>query len=256
MRTLQADSITAGYGKVPVVENVCVSASAGKVVALVGPNGAGKSTFLKAIFGLLRQRTGSVRVDGSELTGLPPHQVARRGMAYVPQVANVFASMTVSENLEIGAYTRKSGVRQRVDEVLGIFPDLAAARSKKAGNLSGGQRNMLAMARSLMLEPKVVLLDEPTAGLSPAYTSIVWEQVRRVAAAGTAVVVVEQNVDLAISHSDWVYVLVAGRNRLEGTAAEVAREDLPSIFLGGDGSTSSSGHTNGRPAGATTGGTK
>lgn len=235
MPTLQAESITAGYGKVPVIENVSVSAESGSVVALVGPNGAGKSTFLKAIFGLLRQTTGSVRVAGQQLGGLPPYRIARMGMAYVPQVDNVFPTMSVVENLEMGAYTKEGGVRQRIEEVLEIFPDLAEARTKRAGHLSGGQRNMLALARSLMLEPKVVLLDEPTAGLSPAYTSVVWAQVKRVAAIGTAVVVVEQNVDLAVSNADRVYVLVAGRNRLEGTATEVARQDLPSIFLGGDG---------------------
>lgn len=167
---------------------------------------------------------------------MPTHRIARSGMAYVPQVNNVFASMTVRENLEMGAYTKPQGVHQRINEVLEIFPDLAAARNKKAGELSGGQRNMLALARSLMLEPKVVLLDEPTAGLSPAYTAVVWTQIKRVADVGTAVVVVEQNVDLAITNADRVYVLVAGRNRLEGTAAEVAKANLPSIFLGGDGS--------------------
>lgn len=243
MPALQAESITAGYGKVPVIENVSVSADSGSVVALIGPNGAGKSTFLKAIFGLLRQTTGSVRVASQELGGMPPHRIARMGMAYVPQVDNVFPSMSVVENLEMGGYTKEGGVQQRIEEVLEIFPDLAEARAKKAGNLSGGQRNMLALARSLMLEPKVVLLDEPTAGLSPAYTAVVWTQVKRVAATGTAVIVVEQNVDLAVTNADRVYVLVAGRNRLEGTAAEVARQDLPSIFLGGDGSESPGGET-------------
>ena len=256
MPALQADGITAGYGKVPIVENVSISAEKGKVIALVGPNGAGKSTFLKAIFGLLRQCTGRVQVGGYDLAGMPPFRIARQGMAYVPQVSNVFASMSVVENLEMGAYTRKTGTRQRVDEVLDIFPDLAAAKTKTAGNLSGGQRNMLALARSLMLEPTVVLLDEPTAGLSPAYTGVVWAQVKRVAASGTAVVVVEQNVDLAVSNADWVYVLVAGRNRLEGTAAEVALQDLPSIFLGGDGSATPSGQNGGRPTGPNEGGNR
>src|SRR4030081_3636046 len=138
MPALQADSITAGYGKVPVVEDVCVSANRGAVVALVGPNGAAKSTLLKGMFGLLRQCSGRVQVEGRDVSGLPPHRIAREGMAYVPQVANVFASMTVVENLEMGAYTRKTGVKQRVDEVLDISPDLAVARSKQAGNLSGG----------------------------------------------------------------------------------------------------------------------
>jgi len=148
-----------------VIHEVCVNVDAGAVVALVGPNGAGKSTFLKAIFGLLRQSTGRVEVQGLDLSGWPPHRIARQGMAYVPQVNNIFASMTVLENLEMGAYTRSSGIKERVAEVLAIFPDLADARGKRGGTLSGGQRNLLGIARSLMLEPKVVLLDEPTAGL-------------------------------------------------------------------------------------------
>ena len=231
---LAISGLTAGYSKVPVVQEVNVEAEPGKVVAIVGPNGAGKSTMLKAMFGLLRSTSGSVKLAGDEIAGTPSFKIARSGMAYVPQVMNVFTNMSVYENLEMGGYTLKSGRPKRVEEVLEIFPDLKTARTKKAGNLSGGQRNMLGMARALMLEPKVVLLDEPTAGLSPAYTKIVWEQIKRVAGLGTAVVVVEQNVDLAVNNADWVYVLVAGRNRLDGPADVVGREDLPSIFLGGE----------------------
>jgi ABC-type branched-subunit amino acid transport system ATPase component len=142
--------------------------------------------------------------------------------------------MSITENLEMGGFVRQSGVQQRIQEVLDIFPTWRKLEGRRR-ELSGGQRNMLGMARALMLEPKVVLLDEPTAGLSPAYTTVVWDQVKRVAETGTAVVVVEQNVDRAVKNSDWVYVLVAGRNRLDGPAGEVAKEDLPSIFLGGEG---------------------
>jgi ABC-type branched-subunit amino acid transport system ATPase component len=230
---LVAGGLTAGYSKVPVVQDVDVEAEPGHVVAIVGPNGAGKSTMLKAMFGLLRNSSGSIRLAGEEIGGWPAFRIARSGMAYVPQVINVFTNLSVVENLEMGGYTLKSGTARRVEEVLEIFPDLNTARTKKAGNLSGGQRNMLGMARALMLEPKVVLLDEPTAGLSPAYTGVVWDQIRRVAALGTGVVVVEQNVDLAVKNADWVYVLVAGRNRLDGPAPAVGNEDLPSIFLGG-----------------------
>ena len=231
---LTATALTAGYNRVPVVQQVDIEAEPGKVVAIVGPNGAGKSTMLKSIFGLLRNSSGSVKLAGQEIAGTPSFKIARSGMGYVPQVINVFTNMSVYENLEMGGYTLKSGRTKRVEEVLEIFPDLKTARNKKAGNLSGGQRNMLGMARALMLEPKVVLLDEPTAGLSPAYTKIVWEQIKRVAGLGTAVVVVEQNVDLAVNNADWVYVLVAGRNRLDGPADVVGKEDLPSIFLGGE----------------------
>ncbi|MDQ6773534.1 MAG: ATP-binding cassette domain-containing protein [Candidatus Dormibacteraeota bacterium] len=231
---LTASGLTAGYSKVPVVQEVELQAEPGKVVAIVGPNGAGKSTMLKAMFGLLRNTSGSVQLAGEEISGWPAFRVARSGMAYVPQVINVFTNLSVVENLEMGAYTLKSGVAKRVEEVLEIFQDLKTARAKKAGNLSGGQRNMLGMARALMLEPKVVLLDEPTAGLSPAYTQVVWDQIRRVAGLGTAVIVVEQNVDLAVNNADWVYVLVAGRNRLDGPARLIGKEDLPGIFLGGE----------------------
>lgn len=235
MSVLLAEGVTAGYGKVPIVQGVSARAGAGQVVSIVGPNGAGKSTFLKAVFGLLRKVDGRVVVADKDVTRLAPHRIANSGMAYVPQVNNVFPSMSVVENLEMGAFTRHQGMRERIEEVLAIFPDLLAARRGRAGVLSGGQRNMLGMARALMLDPKVILLDEPTAGLSPAYTTVVWKQVRRIAEQGTAVVVVEQNVDMAVTHSDWTYVLVAGRNRLDGPAQDVGKEDLSSIFLGGGG---------------------
>jgi ABC-type branched-subunit amino acid transport system ATPase component len=235
MTVLEAQGVTAGYGPAPVVQDVSVSVQEGEVVAIVGPNGAGKSTLLKSLFGLLRLMAGTVRIAGRDVSGWPPHQIARHGLAYVPQVENVFPSMSIVENLEMGGFTRKGPLTARIDEVLDIFPDLREAGRKQAGQLSGGQRNMLGMARALMLEPRALLLDEPTAGLSPVYTRVVWDQIGRIAAMGTAVVVVEQNVDIAVQQAHRVYVMVAGRNRLEGPAAEVAAQDLPSIFLGGDG---------------------
>lgn len=233
MSVLRLDGLTAGYGKTPIVRDLSARVNLGQVVALVGPNGAGKSTALKATFGLLGRVGGRVLLDEEEVAGWPPHRLAREGMAYVPQVENVFPSMSVQENLEIGAFVRDKGVRERIDEVLDIFPDLAKAAGRRAGTLSGGQRNMLGMARALMPDPKVVLLDEPTAGLSPAYVDVVWRQVRRIADQGTAVLVVEQNVDRALRSSDWVYVLVAGTNRLDRAPGDFAGMDLASIFLGG-----------------------
>ncbi len=233
MSALQAEGLTTGYGSVPVVSNVSMEARSGEVVVLVGPNGAGKSTFLKGLFGLLRHTTGRVVVDGRDVSGWPPHRIARCGMAYVPQVSNIFPTMSVVENLEIGGFASGGDVRQRIDEVMAIFPDLARSPRAKAGSLSGGQQNILGMARSLMLSPKVVLLDEPTAGLAPRYVGTVWEQVGRLSTAGTAVMVVEQNVELAMRHSDRVYVLVAGRVRLHGTPEEIRRHDLTALFLGG-----------------------
>ena len=234
MSALVADRVTAGYGRAAVVQDVSVVAEPHSVVALVGPNGAGKSTFLKSLFGLLPHTSGRVEVGGLDVSGWPPHRIARHGMAYVPQVDNVFPTLNIVENLEMGAFTRRDGVSNRIREVLDIFPDLKQATRKRAGTLSGGQRNLLGMARALMLDPKVVLLDEPTAGLSPGYTEVVWTQVERIAATGAAVVVVEQNVDLALRHAQAVYVMVAGRNRLQGTPAEMADIDLAAVFLGGE----------------------
>lgn len=233
MTVLSVDGITAGYGKTPVVSDITLEARAEEIVGIVGPNGAGKSTALKAIFALLPRMGGRVVLGGVDVSGLATHRLVGAGIGYVPQVDNVFPSMTVNENLEVGAYLTPSRAASRGREVLDIFPDLAAAARRRAGTLSGGQRNMLGMARALMLEPKVLLLDEPTAGLSPAYVEVVWEQVVRVAATGPAVVVVEQNVARALRHAHRAYVLIAGRNRVDGPAAEIAAMDLAALFLGG-----------------------
>jgi ABC-type branched-subunit amino acid transport system ATPase component len=232
VEVLRVDSVTGGYGKSAIVQDVSIRAEAGKIVTLVGPNGAGKSTFMKIISGVLPAMSGHIQVNGKELTGLPANKVARMGLAYVPQEANVFPTLNVHENLEMGGYILSGDLSQRIHHIFETFPDLRAAAHKKAGSLSGGQRNMLAMARALMLEPAALLLDEPTAGLSPIYTDVVWQKAHDIAASGTAIVVVEQNVERAIANSDWVYVLVAGRNRVEGTPDQMRALDLPAIFLG------------------------
>jgi branched-chain amino acid transport system ATP-binding protein len=229
---LEVSGLTGGYGKSAVVQEASLQAQAGKIVAVVGPNGAGKSTFLKIIAGVLPTMAGTVTVKGQSLTGLPANKVARMGLAYVPQESNVFPTLNIRENLEMGGFILKGDLSHRIDHIYEIFPDLKTAEHKKAGSLSGGQRNMLAMARALMLEPAALLLDEPTAGLSPIYTEVVWQKAHAIAETGTAVVVVEQNVERAISNADWVYVLVAGRNRVEGTAEHMRSLDLPAIFLG------------------------
>lgn len=234
MQALLAEDVTAGYSRVPIVNDITVSVENSRLAAIVGPNGAGKSTFAKALVGVIRKTSGRVLVGDEDITHLPSHLIVRRGLAYVPQNQNVFGSLTVLENLEMGGFTREGGVRQRIDEVLDVFPDLRSASRKRASALSGGQQNMLAMARALMLDPRVIILDEPTAGLSPAYTDVVWQQVKRITQLGTAALVVEQNVDRAVAQADYVYVFVAGRNHTEGPAAQVARLDLASIFLGQD----------------------
>ena len=232
MPTLVAENITAGYGKTLIINKISVSVDAGQVSTIVGPNGAGKSTFAKALVGVLKITNGTVSVGDVDITKMRGHMIPRSGLVYVPQNHNVFVNMTVTENLEIGGFAVKGDPANRIKEIFGIFKDLAIARNKKAGLLSGGQQNLLAIARALMINPKAIILDEPTAGLSPAYTDVVWNQVKLIASAGTAVLVVEQNVERAIAHSDHVHIFVAGSNLVSGTSAEISKLDLAGIFLG------------------------
>lgn len=240
MDALTAENISSGYGKSTIVHNVSVSVAAGLITAIVGPNGAGKSTFAKTLAGILRATGGRIVVNGTDLTRVSGHLYARHGLGYVPQNDNVFRTMTVKENLEVGGFAVKGDSRVRMQEVMEIFPDLRKAEAKKAGNLSGGQQNLLAMARALMAQPTALILDEPTAGLSPAYTSVVWQQIERIAQSGTGVLVIEQNVERALTHAQFVHVLVAGANHVNGPTQEIAKLDLAGIFLGHDRSTNQS----------------
>ncbi len=231
---LSVSGLSAGYGGPPIVEDISVEVRSGAITALVGPNGAGKSTLLKAIAGSIRTSAGSIRVGDRDVTGLPPERMVREGLAYVPQVENVFPSLTVFENLEMGAYTRRSGVRERVDRMFDLFPDLRAAARRPARTLSGGQRNMLALARGLMVDPRVLLIDEPTAGLAPRYETAVWEHVLAVRDTGVAVLVVEQNTRRTLTHADWAYLLTLGRIRLEGTGPSLLNnEEVVALYIGG-----------------------
>ncbi len=232
MPALHTEGVTAGYGKTPIITDISVDAEVGRVTTIIGPNGAGKSTFAKALVGILKPMAGRILVNDVDVTRMPGHEIPRHGLAYVPQNDNVFKRMSVRENLEIGGFVHKGDSSARIAELFEIFPDLGKAHTKKAGLLSGGQQNLLAIARALMAKPSVIVLDEPTAGLSPAYTSVVWEQVARIATLNTAVVVVEQNVERALKHSDYVHIFVAGRDHVHGTAADISQLDLPSIFLG------------------------
>jgi branched-chain amino acid transport system ATP-binding protein len=230
---MRAEQVTAGYGGAPVISEVSVSVRAGKITAIVGPNGAGKSTFLKALSGVLRVSSGEVYVRGERVTNLAPEKLVRRGLGYVPQVANVFPDLTVRENLEMGAYTRPAGAGQRIDELCDLFPDLRPALRRRAGMLSGGQRSMLAMARALMLSPSVLLLDEPSAGLAPILSGVLWERIDAIAATGVGICVVEQNTRLTLRHADWGYILVLGRPALDGPAAELLRdENVVDLYIG------------------------
>jgi branched-chain amino acid transport system ATP-binding protein len=230
---LAVTGVSAGYGGPPIVQDIALRAESNRITAIVGPNGAGKSTLLKALAGVIPCSSGRVLLGGDDVTGLAPEQLVGRGLAYVPQVANVFPSLSVRENLEVGGYVRRSGLRQRIDEMFAIFPDLRLAARRPARTLSGGQRNMLAMARGLMGDPRVMLLDEPTAGLSPRFESAVWEHVLKVRDTGVAVVVVEQNTRRTLTHADRAYVLTLGQNRLEGTGQELlADEEVVALYIG------------------------
>jgi branched-chain amino acid transport system ATP-binding protein len=225
--------VTAGYDGPPILNNVSVEAHAGQIAVLLGPNGAGKSTLAKAILGLITMKSGRVSLRGEDVTGLGPHHLVRRGLAYLPQLMNVFDQMSVLENMQMGGYLVKTGLSQRIDSVLEIFPDLAGDRRKRAGTLSGGQQRMLALARVLMSEPSVAILDEPTAGLSPLYADRVWAQLLRIRDLGVGLLVVEQNAQMAMERADSVFLLANGRNVLSGSAESVRhRDEVTRILVG------------------------
>jgi len=230
---LEVIGITAGYGGAPVIEDVSLTVAAGHITAIVGPNGAGKSTLLKSLAGLVKMSSGTVKVAGKDISGTPTEKLAGLGVSYVPQVANTFPGMSVRENLEMGGYRRSSGVRERIDAMCELFPDLKPALGRKAWTLSGGQRSMLAMARGLMIDPVVMLLDEPSAGLSPIFQTALWEQIQRIAETGVGICVVEQNTRRTLRYADWGYVMVLGRNRLDGPAKDLLESDeVVNLYVG------------------------
>jgi branched-chain amino acid transport system ATP-binding protein len=230
---LEVQNVTGGYGHAQILNGISFKLEPGQIVSIVGPNGAGKSTLMKAIFGLVRVTGGQVVLEGRMITNMPPETLVKRGMGYVPQVKNIFPSLSVSENLEMGAYIRKDNYQPRLEEIFHLFPDLRESRHKPAGLLSGGQRNMLAMARALMLNTRVLLLDEPTAGLAPRVTLTVWERIQSIRDSGVAVLIVEQNTRMALERSAYGYVLVTGRNRFEGSGSELlASKEVAQLYLG------------------------
>ena len=231
---LELAGVSGGYGGAEIIHDVSVRVGRGEIVVLVGPNGAGKSTVMNAVLGRIRLDRGRVSLRGRDITNSPPAGVVRRGVCYVPQTGNVFLSLTVDENLEMGAYIRKDGIRRRMDEMFALFPPLAERRRARAWTLSGGQRQMVAIAKALMLEPVVLLLDEPTAGLSPRSRGDIFRVMREINARGTPILMVEQNARQALAIADRGYVLVGGRNRMDGTGpALLADPDVGAMFLGG-----------------------
>jgi len=234
MPLLEAQGIHSGYGGMEVLHGVSVALEPGELVTVIGPNGAGKSTLLKTIFGLLVPTQGTVQLEEEDITGVPPHHIVRRGMCYVPQVDNVFPSLTVQENLEMGAFILRGGIEERLSRVYELFPALAARRRQRVGKMSGGERQMVAMGRALMLDPKVLLLDEPTAALAPNLAEQVFQSILAIRASGVAILMVEQNARQSLAIADRGYVLVDGRNRHQGTGQELlADEEIGRLFLGG-----------------------
>ena len=235
MSLFQIDAIVAGYtGADNILKGVSLAVEEGEIVSIFGPNGAGKSTLLKAAAGLVKPRQGRVLLYGEDMAGTEPPDIARKGMVFVPQEANIFTSLSIRENLEMGAYLHKGSTRALVDRSLARFPELRDRQHGKARWLSGGQRQVLAMATALLLDPRIMLLDEPSAGLSPAAVGKLLQTIREINSHGVTIVMVEQNVKAALKISDRAYILVDGRNAADGTADEIAGDpDIKRKFLGG-----------------------
>jgi branched-chain amino acid transport system ATP-binding protein len=231
---LSIRDLDAGYGDLQVLDGVDLDVRDGEYVAVVGPNGAGKSTVMRSVFGLTTHMRGSIAFEGEEISGLPPEEVIHRGIGYVPQNENVFASLSVRENLEMGAYILDEVPEERLRAVYDRFPVLERRRGQSAGTLSGGQRQMLAMGRALMLDPSLLLLDEPSAGLAPDLVDEMFDRIDAINESGTAVLMVEQNAKRALRRCDRGYVLVQGQNRfVDSGDALLADEEVRREFLGG-----------------------
>lgn len=234
MTILEVSHLSVGYSKLDILKGVDLQVQPGDIVSVIGPNGAGKSTLLKAIFGMLKPRTGRITLQDEDITGLKPDRIARNGISYVPQVDNVFASMTIEENLQMGAFIRKDDFSNRMEEVYDLFPILRERKKQKAGQLSGGQRQMVAMGRALMLDPVLLLLDEPSAGLAPNLVDTIFEKIKEVNAMGVSIIIVEQNAKKALQMADHGYVLAMGKNVLDDTGrALLANEEVGRLYLGG-----------------------
>ncbi|GIR77983.1 MAG: ABC transporter ATP-binding protein [Alphaproteobacteria bacterium] len=234
MRYLVGEAMTGGYGDADILHDCTIGVDEGEIAVVVGPNGAGKSTAMKAVFGMLGLRSGRVLMNGEDITALKPQERVRKGMGFVPQTNNVFPSLTVLENLEMGAFVRADDVADTLSQVLELFPVLREKADQPAGELSGGQRQQVAVGRALMTQPKVLMLDEPTAGVSPIVMDELFDRIIEVARTGIAILMVEQNAKQALHIADKGFVLVQGRNRYTDTGqALLADNDVRKAFLGG-----------------------
>ena len=235
MAYFEGENMTGGYGNGPDIINSCsVKVERGEIVSILGPNGAGKSTAMKAMLGLLNLKSGSIKIDGKDITKLSPQDRVKEGISFVPQTKNVFAGMTVEENLEMGAFLVLDDYRSIIDEIYSLFPILREKRNQLVGELSGGQRQQVALGRALMIRPSVLMLDEPTAGVSPIVMDELFDHIVKVKKTNVAILMVEQNAKQALNISDRGYVLVTGENRYSGTGQELLNDSrVRSSFLGG-----------------------
>jgi len=234
MTTLIGEAVVGGYGDTDILHGVSLEVSTDEIVAIVGPNGAGKSTAMKAVFGLIHVREGVVRLGEVAITNWKPDRIVAQGMCYVPQENNVFPTLTVAENLEMGAFIRKGDASAQMERVFELFPPLKERRRQMAGTLSGGQRQMVAIGRGLMLDPAILLLDEPTAGLAPKFIDLIFERVREINNQGVGILMVEQNAKRALAMAHRGYILVLGRNRYADTGPNLLNDpEVAEMFLGG-----------------------
>jgi len=234
MTLLRAEGLVGGYGGMDILQGLDLAVEADEIAVIIGPNGAGKSTAMKAITGLIPLRQGRVLLDGEDITGEPPERLVPRGIAYVPQERNVFPNLTVHENLEMGAYVRDDDIGGALDRVYELFPALVEKRKQPAGELSGGQRQMVAIGRALMIEPRLLLLDEPTAGLSPKIMDEILERIVGINKTGVGILMIEQNARQSLAIADRGFVLATGRTRFADTGANLlANREVAESFLGG-----------------------
>ena len=231
---LSCTNMTGGYGGEDIIHGCDIEVDRNQIVVIVGPNGAGKSTAMKAMLGMISLKEGSLKLDGLDISKLTPQDRVAAGIAFVPQTMNIFSELTVEENLEIGAFLREDNVRETIEEIYNLFPAMKDKRNQLAGELSGGQRQQVAVSRALMTRPKVLMLDEPTAGVSPIVMKEIFERIITIKNSGVAIVIVEQNAKQALNIADFGYVLVGGKNKFSGEGQELLNDqEVRKSFLGG-----------------------
>ena len=232
-KALDIVNLHAGYGETEILKGINLNVKHSEIVAIIGPNGAGKSTVVKSVLGLLNIISGNISLNGNNIVGIAPDKAIKSGISYVPQTHNILPNLTITENLEMGAWTKSKGIPERIQEMFELFPDLKVKRNKVAGSLSGGQRQMVAMAKALMVDSKIMLLDEPTAGLSPKFQSEIFRTIKRINNNGVPILLVEQNAKQALETADRGYVLVDGSNKVEGKGQDLINDrNVARMFLG------------------------